>query len=186
MIVVHSDNRGKSWNHSTMLRFDEPASGGAETWLVELSDGRLLGTCWHVNYGAGGPFPNAYALSHDGGLTGRPMRSTGILGQSTALAALPDGAALLAYNQRTHGEPGVWLAVVRPIDSQFGIEANEIVWRAEAPTQKQTSSEHDQWNDFFFGEPSVTLLPDGSLLVAFWTVEPAVRGIRYVKLTMMD
>jgi hypothetical protein len=181
VVVVSSDDRGKTWDHTAMLRFADPDSGAAEAWAVELSDGRLLGTCWHLSY-AGSEHPNAYALSHDGGRTWSPTRSTGILGQSTPLAALPDGRALFIYNQRRHGEPGVWLAVVRPTDTDFGIEANEIVWRAPTPTQTGTSGEHTEWSDFSFGEPCVTLLPDGTLLVVLWCIEPSSSGIRYVKL----
>jgi hypothetical protein len=52
-----------SWmRHSAMLRFNDPNSSGAEAWVVELSDGRLLGTCWHVSH-HGGEFPNAFAIS---------------------------------------------------------------------------------------------------------------------------
>jgi len=120
--------------------------------------------------------------SHDSGRTWSPTRSTGILGQSTALAALPDGWALFVYNQRRHGEPGVWLALVRPDDRDFGVEANEIVWRAQTRTQSGTSGDHAEWGDFSFGEPSVTVLPDHTLLLALWCIQPAGRGLRYVKL----
>ena len=111
-------------------------------------------------------------------------RSTGIMGQSTALAALPDGRALFVYNQRRHGDVGVWLALVKPTATDFGIEANEIIWRAQTRTQRGTSGAHAEWGDFSFGEPSVTLLPDGALFVALWCVQPSGRGIRYVKLRM--
>lgn len=178
VVVVHSDDEGKSWRHTALLRFDA-ASSAAEAWLVELSDGRLLGTCWHLG---AAERPNAFALSHDGGLSWRPTRSTGILGQSTALAALPDNRALFVYNQRRHGEVGVWLAVVRPSDDDFGVEANAIVWRAETPTQSGTSGEHADWSDFGFGEPSVTVLQDGTWLVTLWCAQPSGRGIRYVRL----
>jgi len=181
VIVLISDDQGRTWRHTDMLRFDDPDSGGAEAWVIEIGDGRLLGTSWHLNHRDGSDYPNAYALSIDGGDTWTPTQSTGIMGQSTALAPLPDGRALFIYNQRKHAEPGVWLAAVRPSDSDFGIQANEIVWSAAQP---EASSGHAEWTDFSFGEPSVTLLPDGTLLVALWCVQPKVRGIRYVKLGM--
>jgi hypothetical protein len=181
VVVVHSDDKGCTWNHAAMLHFDDPTDGACEAWAIELSDGRLLGTGWHLSY-RGAEHPNAYALSHDAGTTWQPTRSTGILGQSTALAALPDGRALFIYNQRRHGEPGVWLAVVRPTDTDFGIETNEIVWRAQTRTQTGTSGDHVEWSDFSFGEPSVTLLPDKRLLVTLWSIQPSGRGIRYVRL----
>jgi Neuraminidase (sialidase) len=182
VVVVRSDDQGRTWSRTAMLRFAEPHSGAAEAWLVELSDGRLLGTCWHLNHGAGGDYPNAYALSLDGGLTWQPTASTGIHGQSTALAALQDGSALFIYNQRRHGDVGVWLAAVRPTATDFGVLANEIIWRAETRTQGESSGEHAQWDDFSFGEPSITPLPDGTFLVTLWCIQPSGRGVRYVKL----
>ena len=137
-----------------------------------------------MNQQDGSDYPNAYALSPDGGRTWTPTRSTGILGQSTALAALPDGGALFIYNQRKHGEVGVWMALVRPTAESFGVQCNEIVWRAAKPTVAGCSTAHSSWTDFAFGEPSVTLLPDGHLLVALWCIQPDGRGIRYVKLRM--
>lgn len=181
VVVVYSDDQGKSWKHSSMLRFVEPNSSAAEAWVIELSDGRLLGTGWHLNQGSGGDYPNAYAVSHDGGVTWKSTRPTGIMGQSTALAALPDRRALFIYNQRRHGEPGVWLALVNPTDTDFGIEANEVIWRAETKTQHGSSGEHSQWEDFSFGEPSITPLPDGSWLVTLWCIQPSGSGIRFVK-----
>jgi len=39
-------------------------------------------------------------------------------------------------------------------------------------------------SDFSFGEPSATLLPDGTWLVALWCVQPSGTGIRYVRLKL--
>jgi hypothetical protein len=184
VLAACSDDAGQSWFHVPMLRFGDADSGGAEAWVIELSDGRQLATCWQVGPPGRGDHPNAFALSHDGGRTWTPTASTGILGQATALAALPGGRALFAYNQRRHGEVGVWLAVVRPTDADFGLEINEIAWRAETPTRSGTSGEHLGWSDFAFGEPSVTVLPGGTLLVALWCLQPSGRGIRYVQLQL--
>jgi hypothetical protein len=180
VVVVRSADQGRSWTPAAMLHFEEPASSAAEAWCVQLADGRLLGVAWHMH--PGGDYPNPYAISRDDGGTWSQTRSTGILGQSTALAALPDGRALFIYNQRKHGEVGVWLAMARPTESDFGIEHNAPVWRAETPTQRGTSGEHADWGDFSFGEPSITPLDNDTLLVTFWCVQPSGRGIRYVKM----
>lgn len=182
VVLLSSADRGRTWRYAPMMRFAESHATAAEAWVVELADGRLLGTCWNLNQKDGADYPNAYALSHDGGRTWRPTRSTGIRGQSTALAPLPDGRALFIYNQRKHGEIGVWMALVQPTEHDFGIQANEIVWRAAMATQATGNAAHSNWTDFAFGEPSVTLLPDGALLVALWCIQPEGQGIRYVKL----
>jgi hypothetical protein len=182
IVALRSDDRGATWLSNAMLRFPSEHSTGAEAWVIELADGRLLGTAWHLNQADKSDHPNAYAISLDGGETWEPTRSTGIMGQSTSLAALPDGRALFVYNQRRHGEPGVWMAVVRPTGDAFGIESNEIVWRAQTRTQSGSTGEHTEWTDFSFGEPSATLLPDGTILVVLWCVQPDGQGIRYTRL----
>lgn len=184
VVSLSSDDEGRTWDHTAMLRFEQVHSGGCQAWIVELADGRLLGTCWHHDYQEQREYPNPWSLSRDGGSTWLPTRSTGIMGQSTSLAALPDGRALLVYNQRQHGEIGVWLAVVRPTESDFGVESNDIVWRAQTPIQSVSSGGHAEWQDFSFGEPSATVLPDGTLLVTLWCIQPTDQGIRYVKLRM--
>jgi hypothetical protein len=182
IVALRSDDQGQTWRHNAMIRFESEHSTGAEAWVIELADGRLLGTTWHLNQQDKSDHPNAYAISLDGGETWLPTPSTGIMGQSTSLAALPDGRALFIYNQRRHGEPGVWLAVVRPTENDFGIESNEIAWCAQTRTQSGSSGEHTAWTDFSFGEPAVALLPDNTLLLVLWCVQPAGQGIRYVRL----
>ncbi|MCH2695064.1 MAG: glycoside hydrolase [Acidobacteriia bacterium] len=186
IVAIISEDEGKTWEHTAMLRFPEEHSGGAEAWIIELDDGRVLGTCWHVDHQEKQEYPNAFSISHDGGKSWGPTHSTGIMGQSTALAALPGGRALFIYNQRKHGEVGIWLAVVNPTDSNFGVESNEIVWKAQTATQSSSSGGHSEWTDFAFGEPSVTLLQDGTLLVTFWCAQPSGKGVQYVKLAMKN
>ena len=90
----------------------------------------------------------------------------------------------LQYNQRKHGTVGVWLALAHPGPEDFGLEANECVWEAETATMSGSSGEHKDWSDFSFGEPCVTVLGDGLLLVTFWCAQPSGTGIGYVKLRM--
>jgi len=75
-----------------MMRFADELSTAAEpgslNWLMPLARNVLESgpakACRH---------PNAYALSNDGGHTWSKAKSTGILGQSTALTPLSDGSA---------------------------------------------------------------------------------------------
>ena len=182
VVCVFSDDEGRTWRHSSMHRFVEQDSGGAEAWVIELAGGRLLGTSWHVDDSNQKEYPNAWALSLDHGETWPATGSTGILGQSTALAALPDGSAWFVYNQRRHGEVGVWMAQVHPTATSFGVLNNQVVWRAKTATQTDSTGDHAGWQDFSFGEPAVTVLPDGSFLVVFWCMQPDGQGVRYVKL----
>jgi hypothetical protein len=183
IVAVMSDDEGRTWRHTSMLRFDDPEAGGAEAWVVELADGRLVGTCWSMNLETGVDAPIPFAISHDAGTTWKPTHSSGIAGQATSLAPLSDGRLLLAYNQREQPDPGVWLAVAGPTDEDFGVERLAPAWVAERATHTAGGDAgHDAWTDFAFGEPSVTLLPDGDVLVALWCDQPSGRGIRYVRL----
>ena len=74
------------------------------------------------------------------------------------------------------------MAVVRPAEKDFGVESNEIAWRAQVRTQSGTSGAHNEWTDFSFGEPAVALLPDKTLLLVLWCVQPAGQGIRFARL----
>ena len=151
--------------------------------MIELADGRLLGTGWHIC--GDQSMSNAYAISRDSGRTWGPTRATGTLGQSTGLGALPDGRAAFVYNQRKHGTVGVWLGIAAPTDQDFGLLANEPVWKAETAVQQAGSTaDFKNWTNFAFGEPSATALPDGSILVTFWVAQPSGHGIRYVKLRL--
>lgn len=185
VVALRSNDQGKTWHPNSMMRFEDPESSAAEAWIVELTNGHLLGTAWHISNRKEIEYPNAYALSTDTGKTWKPTQSTGIMGQSTALTPLPDGRTLFIYNQRKHGEIGVYLIVAKPTESNFGILTNEIIWRAETKTQSNTSGEHSEWKDFSFGEPSITLLPDQTLLATLWCIQPSGSGIRYIKLQII-
>jgi hypothetical protein len=184
IVLMRSDDRGRAWSHTSMLRFAEPHSGGAEAWVVELADGRLLGTSWHTNLRDGSDYPCAYSLSADGGETWSPTRSTGIAGQTTALTALPDGSALF-LNCRRKGDVGIAMARVRPTENEFVVLGDEFVWRAERVRQSEGEADHSSWQEFAFGEPSAVLLPGGEVFVTFWTVQPAKQGIAYVRLKLI-
>ena len=185
VIAVRSTDNGQTWSHSAMLTFRQADSGGAEAWLVELTDGRLLGTSWHIDHsGREQNFPNAYALSLDEGRTWQPTRSTGILANTTVLAALPDGRAIFGYVQRSKDSAGIGLALVRPTKSDFGIQANEMIFSAETATQSGQVAEDNEWLDFSFGEPSITIMPDGTLFLSYWCIEPEFQGIKYIRLCL--
>ena len=184
VVYLRSEDRGATWSYGSMLRFPDNQSSAAAAWVIELTDGRLLGACWHIAPSGKPDYPNAFALSYDKGKTWTPTRDTGTLGQSCSLTALDDGRVAMAYNQRQHGDPGIRLIIANPNDNDFTIETDELVWKSEVRTQSNTSGDHDEWEDFSFGEPAMTVLPDRTFLVVFWLIQPDVQGIGYVKLKM--
>lgn len=183
VVSLSSDDGGRSWHAGRMLNFPFETSNGAEAWVVELSDGRLLGTGWHIV--PDGDAPNAFAISCDGGKSWGPTGSTGTLGQSTALAGWKNGEALFIYNQRRFGDIGVWLARVRPHKTDFGILSNERIWAALMPALDPTKTSHASWTNFAFGEPALVTLSDDSILATFWTSsKDGPSEIAWVKLLL--
>ncbi len=182
VVTMISDDEGATWRHLSAIRVNEDDAYVAEAWVTQLSSGALLATAWHLSRSEGDDYPNVYALSTDGGDSWGPTRSTGIPGQSAGLAPLPNGKVLMAYNQRRHGAPGVKLAIAQPTVESFNLIADDYAWQATIPSQNQTSGKSTQWTDFAFGEPGVTVLPDGSVLVLMWCIQPDGAGVRFVKL----
>jgi len=184
IVVMYTDDRGRTWNNSSTLRVATPDTVSAGAWVTELIDGTLLATCAMLNLAAGPDHPAAYALSHDGGTTWTDTRSTALEGQTNASAVLPDGRVLFVYSRRHYDPRGIWLAVARPSEKDFNVEANEPVWLPEKPTHSDTSGKLDDWTDFAFGEPAVSSLPDNTVLVTLWCAQPSGKGIRFVKLAL--
>lgn len=182
VIVMRSDDRGETWQHAAMLAFPEENTGGAEAWVAQLDDGRLVGSGWHIDLAGHDEYPNAYAVSHDDGTTWSPTQSTGTMGQSTALCHAEENQIWFVYNQRKHGTPGVWLALAEPNDTQFNILDQAIGWQAPTTTRSGSSGDHAEWTDFAFGEPSLAVLADGELLLVLWCIQADGKGIRCVRL----
>ncbi|MCX5661860.1 MAG: sialidase family protein [Planctomycetota bacterium] len=189
VVVVLSEDRGDCWTHAAMLRFAEPLSGGAEAWCVELADGRLLGVAWHTNLAKGDAgkvsYPNAYALSSDGGATWTPTRSTGTPGHTTALTAMPDGKALFCFVQRNPASAaGIYLAIAAPTPEDFGLQTPQAVWQPATRAKDGKAVGLDDWTGFNFGEPSTALLPDGTVLLSAWFSDATHSGVLCRRLRM--
>jgi hypothetical protein len=182
VISVLSDDGGRKWKASEMIRFAEPDSVGAEAWVAELSDGRILGTTWHADMSNNKHvYPNCYAVSKDGGDTWSRTRSTGIIANTTALNPLPDRRALF-ITVRRRDDAGIWFSVVNPTEDDFGVESDQCIWSAKRTTQSGGQAAHDNWADFTFGEPGATILPDGSIVLVFWYIDSAKAGIRMLRI----
>lgn len=151
----------------------------AESWITRLSDGRLFVSTWQT----ASEFSSRYFLSSNDGETFDGPFIQPFKGQSTGISAWDDGSVLIAYNQRKYGTVGVWLAMEKfNEDGSFELLENEPVWEAASATKTGDSTDFGQWTDFSFGEPSVTVLPDNTLLVTLWYQQDDVKGVRYIQL----
>ncbi len=177
MVMLRSRDGGDSFSARKFAAVPGPCLY-AESWIVRLSDGRLFVSTWQTM----SEDSNQYLLSCDDGATFAGPFPQPFRGQSTGVCAGPDGTVYIAYNQRKERPAGVWLAVERPDADGPHLLANEPVWRAADVTKHGSSGDFAQWTDFAFGEPHVSLLPDGTLLVVLWYQEGRKKGIRCVRL----
>ena len=178
MGVLRSIDGGKSFSAAKFAQVEGPCQYG-ESWITRLSDGRLFVSTWQT---AVPEKSTQYLLSDDDGITFAGPFVQPFRGQSTGIAAWKDGSVLIAYNRRKEGTVGVWLAQEKFNGTEVEVLENEPVWEANTITKSGTSGDFSQWTDFSFGEPSVTVLPDDSLLVTLWYQQNGVNGIRYVRL----
>ena len=183
VVLLTSDDQGASWNNAPLCLLPEQ-TGGAEAWLVELADGRLLATAWHVNKAPGGaPLHNVFAVSIDGGDTWTPALDTGFPGQSTGLLPLADGSALFAFNQRGSKPYGIGVARVNPTQEGFGVLKHQLAWEADQHSRSaDDSGDFKDWTTFAFGEPSFLQLEDQQILLLFWQSLDSNSAIKYLSM----
>lgn len=180
--LMFSDDGGKSWSHRDMLRFDE-GDGGAESWVVQLADGRLVGASWHYHVATGADYPNAYAVSEDEGQTWSATRPAPFRGQSIALTPMPDGRLLVVYNHRRSEPVGVRMAIARlNAAAALEVEADAPIWNA--PVSPGASADHQAWKHFSFGEPAAALTSERGAVVVFWRLEDGIGSIGRVSVAL--
>ena len=178
MVILKSDDDGKTFRADKFAQVESPSQYG-EAWITRLSDGRLFVSTWQTE---SKDAPDQYLISENDGATFAGPFAHPFRGQSTAIAPYGDGSVLVVYNQRKEGTVGVWLALEKINGTDVVLLENEPVWEAQSITKSGTSGDFSQFTDFAFGEPSVTILPDDSLLVTLWYQQNGVNGIRYVQL----
>jgi len=184
MVAFVSSDKGATWPVCWEV-MDGTAEGVIhwESKIAQLSDGRLLAVAWAFDEKASKDLPNRFAVSRDGGAHWSPPLSTGLLGQTMAVAPLPDGGVLAVY--RRTDKSGLWAETA-------AVEGERWVRRAEAPLWGAHASgltAHGQnmvenFNVLRFGAPSLVTMPDGTFLCAFWCYEDCVSGIRWIRLAV--
>ncbi len=182
MVMMRSTDGGKSFSPSVFGPF-EGTGTYAESWLVRLTDGRLLVSSWLISDKLNA---DVYFLSDDNGKTFKGPVEMDFKGQTTSLTPMPDNQVLIPYNQRKTGTIGVWLSIARPDNTGFHMIANEPVWQAEIATRSNTSGDFSEWTDYSFGEPNAVILPDGTILLVLWYQQMGGSGIRCVHLKKED
>lgn len=176
-----SRDQGRTWPEHVVI-LDELARGiySWEVSLRQLNDGRLLATCWAFEIGTGHSEPNPYAISRDGHTFSDPQ-STGIHGQTGKMLVLPDDRILFVY--RRDDRPGLWANLSKLNEDNWVNLAEEALWEGTSSGMTgTTNSSGQELVDLKFGFPSLAMLPDGNVYVAFWVEEDEIYNIRYFTL----
>ncbi len=178
MVLLKSNDNGKTFYHKKFAAIDGD-SQYAESWITRLKDGRLVVSTWQT----ASENSSQYFISDDEGESFKGPFLQQFKGQSTGICATENNELLVAYNQRKNDTIGVWLALETfDKDGSAVVIENVPVWQADNATQNGDDSSFKNWTDFSFGEPSVTLLNDNSILVTLWYQQGETKGIKYVKL----
>ena len=176
-----SHDRGATWPE-TIVEFDRWAEDIIhwEQSLVELPDRRLLAVAWSLDWKTGIVEPTPYAIAPDG-RTFSVRGLTGFAGQTTKLALLPDGRIFAAYRRQDH--PGLWGAIARIEGDHWITLETAPLWQG-ATTSGMTGT-MDTGSELIalrFGYPSMTVEPDGGVLLAFWCQEDCMVNIRWLRI----
>ena len=178
MVMLTSDNKGESFSASIFGQYGKPGTY-AESWVVELPDDRLMVCSWITDG------PDVLFLSSDKGATFTPPIEMPFGGQTMSLTPLPDGRVLIPYNYRVPGDGlGVWLAITKPGHDTVEVLHKARVWQAGVATKDGRGVNFDNFTSYSFGEPQISIMPDGTLLLVIWVDQPDGTGVRYVRIAL--
>jgi len=184
MVAFVSPDGGRSWPGCWEVM--DGAAEGVIHWeskIAELSDGRLLAVAWAFDEKASRDLPNRFAVSGDGGKGWSRPLSTGLQGQTMAVAALPGGGVLAVY--RRTDRSGLWAEAARVDGERWVRLAEAPLWGARAAgLTAHGENMVENFNVLRFGAPSLIPMPDGTFLCAFWCYEDCVSGIRWIRLAV--
>jgi hypothetical protein len=179
-VALVSHDRGRTWPEylDVMDRYAE----GVITWeqsLRQLGDGRLLAVAWWFNERTGRTEPTPYALSDDGRRFSAP-RPTGLRSQTAKLLVLPDDRILCLY--RRDDRPGLW-ANLSHIEGDRWVNVEErVLWQGAVSGMSGAGTNSDELSGLRFGYPTLALMPDSTVLAAFWCQEDAINNVRWIRL----
>ncbi|MCE9589467.1 MAG: glycoside hydrolase [Planctomycetes bacterium] len=182
-LTLASDDAGKTWPHVTVVH--DGTATRTTTWeqkYITLSDGRIMALCWRFSFATSANLPNGFAFSRDGGRTFSPVVDAPLLGETATPVALPDNHFLVIY--RRADVKGLWAHLGKIEGDKWIRLADEPVWgvQGDASYSRDAKNKMEQFTSLKFGCPTVTRLPDGTVLSAFWCVEENASNIRWHKI----
>ena len=184
MVALVSHDQGKTWpEYMDVMDRSSDQIIFWESKIIELSTGMLLAVAWAYSERDGADLPNQYAISRNGGSNWTAPESTRIMGETMAIAELPDRRIVSVYRRMDKG--GLWMSLVHMEDDEWVNEKEIPLWGVnEARLKDKSDNMVTDFNELKFGAPCITILSDETIFVAFWCYEKMVSNIRWFKVKL--
>ena len=142
-----------------------------EQRMCQLAVGTLVVVAWNEDAVSGERLNNHITISTDNGKTFSKPIDTGILGQSTGIAAL-DGNKILTTHalRRDTDEPGVYACIADISGGEYKLLSKERIWKPNVPMTR-INGFAEIFAFIKFGQPGVIRLSDGNIMMTLWVCE---------------
>jgi len=187
-VVRYSDDRGDTWSDPVIMASD-PAQ---ETYYwdnrlaVDPKTGRVVTMYWTHRPTSGKDVDIHMQWSDDTGMHWPTPTPTGIAGQIAMPLPLPDGRLLCFYVHR-HDPPSMRVVISRDGGRTWRMDDELIVYSSGAGDEAGAAGgrfDTEYWEDmnrWTFGHPRAVLLPDGSVLLAFYAGDANRLDLRWAR-----
>lgn len=187
-----SHDGGHTWSDPVIAHIS------TDTYFFDLritgsSEGKLLGFYWSHDRTSDQGLNVHTTWSHDAGMTWTEPHDTGFWGQVTVGQFLTNDRVIALTNHRR--DPYGIRAVLsedggRSFDESGHVELWGIIPAKTrsapilAPIRDVVEDPLKAYHHFTFGTPTVTVLPDGIILAAFYVTEQSVTYVRCCRMTV--
>ncbi|MBI4023616.1 MAG: exo-alpha-sialidase [Verrucomicrobia bacterium] len=172
--MIFSRDHGKTWSGTTQPALDPQhhICYGDQRPSV-LSDGTVIDFFWTLDSRNGKPLNIHASCSRDSGRTWSPVWDTGVPGQPGPARSLPDGRIALVFVDRT-GAPSIKLRISDDGGRTFPGRTELTLHQPGLGSQtREKRNIKDLWTEirklYSVGLPDSKLLPNGDLIVTFYT-----------------
>ena len=170
--LLRSYDQGKTWNDNTVcMKFNDPNITCFEQRAAQLENGNIVVIGWNENLVTGELLNNHYTISTDNGKTFSEPKDTGIKGQASSILHIGNNK-ILAFHclRRDTNTPGILCALVDLSNGTWNILEQKIIWSPNMPILKDGNMA-SVFAFLKFGQPSVILLKNGTVLMTHWALE---------------
>lgn len=168
--VLVTRDGGATWSDDVVcMDFGDGETSCYEQRFCVLDSGTVVDIGWNENLKTGMRRPNHITYSTDNGRTFSCPICTGVMGQAASLCAL-GGERFLAVvaRRRDTDSPGVYGYVCNFGERKWRVESDGVIWSAAGGAIKRDAKMAETFGFLKFGQPSVTRLRSGRLMLCLW------------------